>query len=465
MPKCRVLVIDGEEASRSHLRRFFEQRGFAVECLDSVEKALEQLAATPPSVVIADISLSGITALEELPAIAPAARLIAISQSAHPGLIIRATRLRAVDFLIKPLKDEDLQQAISDCTGHTRWDSTSPDIRKPPANESSKSRPATCFGYSTDPQLRHIAEIAARVAATDVPVLISGESGVGKDVLANFIHSASSRRDQPFVSVNCAAIPADLLESELFGHERGAFTGAVERKPGRFEMANGGSILLDEIGDMALALQGKLLQVLQNHEFSRLGATHATRINSRVLAATNKPLERAVSRGEFREDLFFRLNVVRIRIPPLREHLQDVPALCNYFVEKYSSQYCGDEMVELPSRLREAFCAYHWPGNVRQLENVIRQFLILREEELALGSLSDAGTECATDDLPGVPAGEPHSLKDVGAEAAEQAEKELVMRILGEEHWNRKRVARELGVSYKTLLSKLHRWEKDKLQK
>lgn len=301
-------------------------------------------------------------------------------------------------------------------------------------------------------------------------MLILGESGVGKGVLAQFIHNSSARRHQPFVKVNCAALPRDLLESELFGYDRGAFTGAVDNKQGKFELANGGSILLDEIGEMSPALQAKLLHVLQDQEYSRLGATQTIRVNARIFATTNKRLEAAVSSGEFRGDLLYRLNVVRLEIPPLREHMVDVPALCDYFLQKYRARYGGDESVELPARLQKVLCSYHWPGNVRQLENAIKQFLILREEELVVRSLleSSAGTHVDPPKLsaaaePSTPA-PLHSLnlKDVAAKAAEEAEKEIVLKALNEKQWNRKGVARDLGISYKTLLFKLRRWNVQK---
>ena len=469
MRKYRILVVDGEEASRRHLRRFFDNKGCTVECADSVQKALERIAAAPPALVIADVMLPGISALESLRVMAPEVRLIAVSVAAHPRTIIRATRLRAVDYLIKPLKDEDLEEVLRGVTG-TELVSRIVGDEMTNANgaDACRHKAGACFGFSSDPHLVHIAEIAARVAETDVPVLISGETGVGKGVLAQYIHNSSLRRDQPFVKVNCAALPLDLLESELFGYERGAFTGALDKKPGKFEQANGGSILLDEIGDMPPGLQAKLLHVLQDQEFSRLGATHATRVNARILATTNKRLEIAVSRGEFREDLFYRLNVVRLEVPPLREHLKDVPALCSHFVDKYASQYGGNERLQLPARLREIFCSYPWPGNVRQLENAIRQFLILGEEELVLHSLLESamGDERERLESPPLSAeevhsskGEMHSLKDIAVQAAERAEREIVFRTLNERQWNRKQVARELGISYRTLLTKLQRWD------
>ena len=472
MRKCRVLVVDPEESSRRNLKRFFEKKGWLVECVGRSHEAIERIEASPPSFVIADVMLPDISALEALRVLAPEARLIAISTSSHARTILRAAHLRAVDYLIKPVRDEDLEEAFQILNGVEGSDIFLPENV---TNERGLSNGAghttyACFNRSSDPKLVRIAEIAARVAESDVPVLISGESGVGKGVLANFIHSSSSRRNKAYVKVNCAALPVDLLESELFGYERGAFTGAIDKKPGKFELANGGSILLDEIGDMSPYLQAKLLHVLQDQEFSRLGATHAIRVNSRTLATTNRRLEAAVSRNEFREDLFYRLNVVRIEVPPLREHMQDVPALCDYFMDKYMSRYCGNERPELPVRLRETFYSYHWPGNVRQLENTIKQFLILREEELVLQSLLHPLMETEQEQLPVTPPSlaaaeahspksELHSLKDVGAEAAERAEKEIVFRTLHKRQWNRKKAASELGISYKTLLTKLQRWD------
>lgn len=470
MRTCSVLVVDGEESSRRSFRQFFEKKGWLVECVSRAYEALERLETAPPSFVIADIMLADISALEAMHVLAPKARLIAVSTSARARTILRATQLRAVECLIRPVRDEDLEEVLQELSGiegpgHLFCDGVPNE--KSISNASSHAALA-CFNYSSDPKLMHIAEIAARVAESDVPVLISGESGVGKGVLADYIHNSSSRRDRAFVKVNCAALPPDLLESELFGYERGAFTGAIDKKPGKFELANEGSILLDEIGDMSPSLQAKLLHVLQDQEFSRLGATHSIRVNSRTLATTNKPMEAAVLRGEFRLDLFFRLNVIRLEVPPLREHLQDVPALSHYFMNKYTSRYCGNGRPELPARLQEVFCSYSWPGNVRQLENVIKQFLILRDEELVLQSLlQSAGSEqeqsrksspAPTEEVHSLKS-DLHSLKVVGSEAAERAEKEIVFRILNKEHWNRKKAARELGISYKTLLTKLHRWD------
>jgi two-component system response regulator AtoC len=277
---------------------------------------------------------------------------------------------------------------------------------------------------------------------------------VGKEVLARFIHGQSPRRDKPFIKINCAALPHDLLESELFGYERGAFSGAIRDKPGKFEQAHKGSLLLDEIAEMSPQLQAKLLHALQDGEFSRLGARHPTRVDARVLASTNRALAKAVAEGTFREDLYFRLNVIRIEVPPLRDRREDVTLLANCFVRRYAERD-GAAARTLPAELIEAFMAYQWPGNVRELENAVRRYLILPDLETALADLRRPGQAAA-------PAPEPPrelSLKKLAADAADHAERETVRRVLDETKWNRRQAARRLNISYKALLNKLKKWE------
>jgi two-component system response regulator AtoC len=307
------------------------------------------------------------------------------------------------------------------------------------------------------PKLTHIVEIARQVAGTDVPVLILGESGVGKEVLARFIHAQSGRSAKPFIKVNCAALPHDLLESELFGHERGAFTGALNEKPGKFELADKGTILLDEIADMSPQLQAKLLHVLQDGEFARLGGRRTLKVDARVLAATNKQMEEAVSNGAFREDLYYRLNVISIEIPPLRDRREDIPLLCTYFIEKYGPKY-KSSVRHLRRELLEAFLHYEWPGNVRQLENVVKRFLILPNAQVTLEMLKETAPQAATPS----PSQGALNLKEVSAHAAEEAEKKMVLRMLEETNWNRKQAAQELGICYKALLNKLKKWGVEK---
>jgi transcriptional regulator with GAF, ATPase, and Fis domain len=304
-------------------------------------------------------------------------------------------------------------------------------------------------------KMHRIKEIIDQVANTDVTILIQGESGVGKEVVARSIHLNSVRRDKPFVKVNCAALPAELLESELFGYEKGAFTGAYRRKPGKFELANGGTIFLDEIGEISLSLQAKLLQVLQDREFSRLGGKKDVRVDVRVLVATNRNIEKAVREGRFREDLYYRLNVVNITIPPLRERKEEIPVFVEYFLNKFGEKY-HKQVNPLSLPLMKAFQQHQWLGNVRELENLIQRYIVLGNEEeifkelLSLAKQALRGERFDKETKKGCP-----SLKEVNREAARKAETEAILKALEQTNWNRKRAADILNISYKSILSKV----------
>jgi two-component system response regulator AtoC len=301
-----------------------------------------------------------------------------------------------------------------------------------------------------------LAGIVRRVARTNVPILLLGESGVGKEVIAHYVHSQSERASRPFIKVNCAALPADLVESELFGHEQGAFTGAMTSRTGKFEQADTGTILLDEIGEMTPHLQSKLLQVLQDGTFSRLGGRKTIQVDARIIAATNVKIDEAVASGKFREDLYFRLNVISIHLPPLRERREDIPALCRYFIAKYRDRY-KSKAQELPAELLNVFVGFDWPGNIRQLENCIKRFLVLPDDNALLTELNSPEVSIQNTN-PDSPAAQSFSLLGVGAIAAERAEQELVRRVLEETHGNRKQAARKMNICYKALLNKLKRW-------
>ena len=304
-------------------------------------------------------------------------------------------------------------------------------------------------------KMHRIKEIIDQVANTDVTILIQGESGVGKEVVARSIHLNSVRRDKPFVKVNCAALPTELLESELFGYEKGAFTGAYRRKPGKFELANGGTIFLDEIGEISLSLQAKLLQVLQDREFSRLGGKKDVRVDVRVLVATNRNIEKAVREGRFREDLYYRLNVVNITIPPLRERKEEIPVFVEYFLNKFGEKY-HKQVNPLSLPLVKAFQQHQWLGNVRELENLIQRYIVLGNEEeifkelLSLAKQDLRGERFDKETKKGCP-----SLKEVNREAARKAETEAILKALEQTNWNRKRAAQLLNISYKSLLVKI----------
>ena len=304
--------------------------------------------------------------------------------------------------------------------------------------------------FDGHPRMREIRSIIESIADTDTTVLIRGESGVGKDLIARAVHAASTRREGPFVKINCAAIPQGLLESELFGHEKGAFTGAHRRKPGQFEYANKGTIYLDEIAELPLALQAKLLHVLQDFRFSRVGGHGMIDVDTRVIAATNRNLEDAMKRGEFREDLYYRLNVVEIRVPPLRERRDEIPMLAVWFLAKFNSQY-GRQKQLLPetlARLRE----YPWSGNVRELENAIRRLVVLSDGEQAIEALvARRSTGPGEASRPMIA----ESLREIARRGAREAERKALAEVLERVNWNRAEASRILKVSYKTLLNKI----------
>jgi two-component system response regulator AtoC len=307
------------------------------------------------------------------------------------------------------------------------------------------------------PQIRTIRTVIENIADTDATVLIRGESGVGKDLVARAIHLASARRDRPFVKVNCAAIPGELLESELFGHEKGAFTGAHRRKPGQFEYANNGTLYLDEIAELPLGLQAKLLHVLQDFRFTRVGGNGVIEVDARVIAATNRDLEQAMDRGEFREDLYYRLNVVEIRVPPLRERREEIPGLVTAFLARFNAQYGRQKQLapETLARLME----HGWSGNVRELENAVRRMVVLTDGEqvfaASLGRPRNGQAPAAAAPTVTVTEG----LRDIARRAAREAERKALVEVLERVHWNRAKASRILRVSYKTLLNKISECE------
>jgi two-component system, NtrC family, response regulator AtoC len=345
---------------------------------------------------------------------------------------------------------------------------------------------------SAGEKMREVRELISRVADTDVTVLVRGESGTGKELVARAIHAASPRRERTFVKVNCAALPAELLESELFGFERGAFTGAIQHKPGKFEFANHGTMFLDEISEMSAALQAKLLQVLQDGEFARLGGRQDVRVDVRVVAASNRDIEAAVAEGQFREDLFFRLNVVCITLPPLRQRRDEIPVLTDHFLRRYAEHYNKPAPALATDTLR-LFAEYEWPGNVRELENLVKRMVILGTDAPIRREVADAiaGRAMRVSTIPvlqpvaaeappppaapapaatvpetGAAAATPPSvggsLKDIARHAAREAERELIFRTLQQTRWNRREAAEILGISYKALLYKIKEAELDK---
>ena len=320
--------------------------------------------------------------------------------------------------------------------------------------------------------MQPVAALIERVADCDATVLVTGESGAGKEVVARELHRRSSRRDRPFVKVNCAALPADLLESEMFGHERGAYTGAATSTAGKFEAADRGTLMLDEVAEMPAALQAKLLHVIEDGRFTKLGSNRELEVDVRVIAATNRPLAPMIADGRFREDLYYRLQVIEIHVPPLRERREEIGPLARAFVRN-CAEHEGRPVPVLTPRLEEALLAYDWPGNVRELENVIQRFVLLQDEDMVLRELvtnrdsafaspavaepaREADSAAVSPVIPAVPAPtESQSLPALVRKATSHVEREVIARALDVVRWNRRRAARMLGVSYKTLLNKM----------
>jgi two-component system response regulator AtoC len=457
--RFRVLVVDDAEGIRSYLANLLELKGYDVDTAEDGRRALALLeGGAAPDVIILDVmmpGLDGIETLRRIREIAESVPVIMLSVVGRASTIVEAMQLGAADYLNKPFEEEELLVTLDKVLEKKALERE----RDALADGLDASLEHVVWGSEA---MRRIRETLEQVSDTDVTVLIQGESGVGKEIVARTVHDISSRSARPFVKVNCAALPEDLLESELFGYEKGAFTGAASRKPGKFEVAHRGTIFLDEIGEMSPALQAKLLQVLQDGEFTRLGGNREVRVDVRVVCATNRRLDEMVREGGFREDLFFRLNVVSVSIPPLRERRDEIPRLVESFARRYAARY-GRRAPVLSQALLDALAGYAFPGNVRELENMIKRAVVLESESSILeelarserGARADAGhallelideIERTAGDVP---------LREVGRRVALEAERAAIGRVLDQTHWNRKRAARLLGVSYKTLLQKI----------
>jgi DNA-binding NtrC family response regulator len=499
---AQLAVVDDDRAFTDFLQTFLRTRGYEVDAYHSGTELLQHLrSGSAPHVILLDVLMPDLDGIETLRAIRqahPTAQVIMLSGRQAPATIVEAVRLGAADYVLKPGDPEGVGEAAleSAIRNALERESLSAEVQRL-STQLAEDPNGVQPSWSSGAAMQHVMGMVERVADSDVSILLRGESGVGKEVIARELHRRSARRTRPFVKVNCAALPGELLESELFGHERGAFTGAGSTRIGKFEFAQSGTIMMDEIGEMPPALQVKMMHVLQDREFTRLGSNRTVEVDVRVLAATNRDLEAMMRAGTFREDLYYRLQVIELWIPPLRDRREEILPLVEFFLVKFSKLY--RRPTPRPSRvLSDALVEYHWPGNIRELENMMKRLVVLQEERLILDELARlrqmpmpmppdtlrnatpaaapapaSAPVAAPPPMPSpgpaeeaAPAGDealPPSqdsddgidLQAVARAAAKRAERVAIEQALDRFRWNRRKAAEYLKVSYKTLLNKM----------
>jgi two-component system, NtrC family, response regulator AtoC len=459
--KESILVVDDDPSVLQYTRGLLEMAHYRVETASCGTEAVGRLqGGEKPDLILLDMSMpqmDGLRTIEGCRAVRPEQKIVVLSCDTSTSMVVEAIRRGALDYIIKPFYLSHLQALMG------RW--------LPPKAKCAESAGSDCepidgevFFLASSPAMRKIRSQVTQLAKIEIPVLLLGESGVGKEVVARLIHKLSPRANRPSVKVNCAAIPADLLESELFGYETGAFTGATKTKPGKFELCDQGTILLDEIGEMSPLLQAKLLHVLQDGQFSRLGGRSTLTADFRLLAATNINIEEAIENGTFREDLFYRLNAFTIRIPPLRERREEIEHLMRHFLSDFSSK-CNQPRPQLSPRLIQACKQYHWPGNLRELGNFVKRFVVFQDEEQMISELEEKGSnlgayaeiqrraiqvESQDNDAAG--------LKSLMKDLKHSAEIKVIEEALAATNWNRKMAALRLKISCKALRYKIKQY-------
>jgi two-component system response regulator AtoC len=507
MSSASLAIVDDDQPFAEYLQTMLRSRGYETTTYQSGDALLAGLReGALPDVILLDVLMPGLDGLDTLRQIRlahPAAQVVMLSGGQTPATIVEAVRLGATDYVVKPgdpdgVGEVALEAAIRNALERLSLTSEVQRLRTQVGQDPDGAQPCWSSGRAMQP----VMTMVDRVADNDISVLLRGESGVGKEVIAREIHRRSPRRSAPFVKVNCAALPADLLESELFGHERGAFTGAASTRVGKFEFAQHGTIMLDEIGEMPQALQAKILHVLQDREFTKLGSNRTVEVDVRVIAATNRDLEAMMRQGTFREDLYYRLQVIEVHVPPLRERREEIPQLIEFFLLKFASVY-HRPAVRPSLVLQESLLSYEWPGNIRELENMMKRLVVLQDETLILAEIGRLRTARANADAeqhyeprpertgtipmtrqpapapvaaPPPPAPVPAftmpmpavagdggamggadgvNLQELARHAAMGAEKEAIQHALERFRWNRRKTAEYLQVSYKTLLNKM----------
>ena len=447
MKRVKVLVIDDDESFQRILEYNLAQEGYAVLTAGSGEQGLELLRKEGADLVVTDVrmpGMNGLQVLEGVRKIDPNIQVIVITAFGSIEMAVEAMKAGAFHYISKPFNRDELRLTIKKALQLKSLERENLVLR-----QELKERTGLDAIIAESPQMKQILEMVERVAPTETTILILGESGTGKELIARAIHANSPRVGGPFVAVNCAAIPENLLESELFGHVKGAFTGAIRDRVGKFESAEGGTIFLDEIGEMRPELQVKILRCLEERIVERVGDNEPIRVNVRVLAATNKDLAKAMQAGEFREDLYYRLNVVPLQIPPLRERRQDIRPLVQQFLKRLGA---SPRLTVAPDAFR-TLETYHWPGNVRELENALERAMIFRRGDvITLTDLPEAIRAPRAAEAAGLPV----NLPEAGL-SLEEVEKELILRALQKHDWNQSRAARYLGITRHTLLYRIEK--------
>jgi two-component system response regulator AtoC len=451
-----ILLVDDEPSVLRYTKTLLEIENYHVETAASGEEALQRMNRGPaPSLIVLDLVMPGMDGLQTLEScrkLHPEQKVVMISCVNDTNKVVQAIQLGASDYVTKPFLPPQLQGAIRKALGPTAPSLRPAADRADKASEMVDDLEEGLFFLAASPAMKQIRAQAALIAKVNVPVLLLGESGVGKEILARLIHKMSVRAHRSMVKVNCAALPADLLESELFGYEAGAFTGAGKSKPGKFELAHKGTILLDEIGEMSAGLQAKLLHVLQDGTFSRLGGRANVQVDARVLAATNIDVKKAIAERKLREDLYYRLNAFTLTVPPLRERREEIPVLFRYYMNSLARQF-GKNELPISEKLIQECLRYHWPGNLRELGNVVKRYLVLEDESQLIDELQGKTRDAATED--GASVSGQGGLKALVRSLKDDAEAREIQRSLDDANWNRKAAAAELNISYKALLYKI----------
>jgi DNA-binding NtrC family response regulator len=464
MDTKKILIVDDEEIVRYSFRKLFREPGFEImEAANGLE-ALSVIKKELPDLVLMDIEmpgLNGLEAIQRIKSLQPQLPVIIMTAFGTSERVIGAMKYGAYEYLEKPFDVARLKAVISEALETKRISDEDKSLEIHPADTHTGEQ---IIGMS--PAIKEVYKMIGRVAASDVSVLLSGESGTGKELVAKAIHRYSDRSDKPFIAINCAAIPDSLLESELFGFEKGSFTDASHMKEGKFEMADKGTLFLDEVADMSLTLQAKLLRVLQEGTFERLGSNKVIKVNVRVISATNKNLENAIATKSFREDLYYRLKVITITLPPLRVHPEDIPLLTNYFLSRHC-QEMKKSMVTIPPETMEGLLSYSWPGNVRELENLLKRALLFSKNNVITPDLIQteiiSGAAVSPEKTtPGPASLIPGNLEDYEGtlfkHVIDQVEKEVIARALGHCNGNQVKTAKLLGISRAMLIERIEKY-------